>query len=519
VDLDAGGTVGLGALLGCQPPGAGVADVSVFDGREPPHNDEAEEGVLGAIMSPNGPSAAGLGLREIDFYRPQHRTIFEAITRLEADGVPVDAVTVAKQLLADGTLHDVGLGPHLHDLVEMVPTVSHATLYASEVLRAAQLRRLIDAGVQITQLGFETFDPAQAREIAERILVLLDLPTTATHVMLDTVEWQRLRWLWPGRLPMGKVAILDGDPDRGKSVISLDLAARTSTGTPMPGETDRRPPAGVVLVCAEDDLEDTIKPRLLAHGADMSRIASVPLQRDEHGNVKPLSIPEDLHRLEVAIRKMGAVLVVIDPITAYLSETINSHNDASVRRATTPLADLAQRTGAAILLIRHLNKSGDLKAEYRGGGSIAFSGAARSVMVVDEHPDKPGLLVLARVKMNLARGVPSLGYRLEEEPLYECPVVVWQGIEAIDARTLLAGHDARKDAPAREEACRLLEQLLADGPVDAKDAARLMDEASISNRTLKRAKQQLGVVTARKRDEHGKTIGWEWSLPRAEDAP
>ena len=148
----------------------------------------------------------------------------------------------------------------------------------------------------------------------------------------------------------------------------------------------------MVIVCAEDDLGDTIVPRLLAHGADLSRIASVPLERDEHGHVRPLSLPEHQDRLELAIRQVDAKLLVIDPITAYLSETINTNNDASVRRATTPLTDLAQRTGTAILLVRHLNKSGELKAKYRGGGSIAFTGAARAVLVVEEHPEQPGLL-------------------------------------------------------------------------------------------------------------------------------
>jgi len=209
-------------------------------------------------------------------------------------------------------------------------------------------------------------------------------------------------------------------------------------------------------VCAEDDLEDTVLPRLEAHGADLSRIASVTLKRDEHGRVKPLTLPEDIDRLEKAITGVSAKLLILDPITAYLSETINTNNDASVRRATTPLADLAQRTGCAILLVRHLNKQGDLKAKYRSGGSIAFTGAARSVLVVEEHPEQPGLMVLARVKSNLAKTVPGIGYRVEEEPLYKCPLIVWPGPVHIDADTLLRGRDSRRDTEVRDEAAELL---------------------------------------------------------------
>jgi hypothetical protein len=149
------------------------------------------------------------------------------------------------------------------------------------------------------------------------------------YVMLDTITRTRVTWLWKDRIPFGKVTIIEGDPERAKSVLTLDLGSRVSTGSPMPDETGQlvlgqRAPAGVVVVCAEDDLADTVIPRLLAHHADLSRIASVPLARDEHGHLKPLILPEDQDRLEVAMRKVAAKLVVIDPITAYLSESINT---------------------------------------------------------------------------------------------------------------------------------------------------------------------------------------------------
>jgi len=338
-------------------------------------------------------------------------------------------------------------------------------------------------------------------------------------IMLNTIQRTYVHWLWPGRLPFAKVAILEGDPERAKSVLTLDLAARVSTGSPMPGETTttRTEAAGVVIVCAEDDLADTIIPRLHAHQADLGRIASIPLQRDEHGHVRPLMLPEHQDRLEVAVRKVNARLLIIDPITAYLSETINSNNDASVRRATTPLTDLAQRTGAAVLLVRHLNKSGDLKAKYRGGGSIAFTGAARAVLVVEEHPEQPGLLVLARVKNNLARPVPSISYKVISDELYECPLIVWQGPVDIDADELLRGHDSRRDAEAREEAEGLLRDLLGDGPVPVVKVKELLSEAGVGASTMQRAKKHLGIVSDRQRDVTGKTAGWTWRLPADDD--
>lgn len=338
-------------------------------------------------------------------------------------------------------------------------------------------------------------------------------------VGLDTVEFERVVWLWPGRVPLAKVTIIEGDPDSGKSTITLDLAARVSSGTPMPllEHLGSQPPAGVVLVCAEDDLGDTILPRVLAAGGELAKIGSITLQRDEQGELIPLALPEDMHRLRGAITERSAKLMIIDPITAYLTATINSNNDAQVRRAMTPLGDMAQKTGCAIVLVRHLNKSGELKAKYRGGGSIAFTGAARSVLVVDQHPEQDDIYVLARVKGNLAKraGVPSVTYKIDSDELFESPVIHWIGTDKIDADTLLKGKDGRLDAPARDEAEDFLTQELSDGPRKASDLIKEAKAIGINERTLNRAKKRLGITVTRQRDQHGKTIGWVWSLPES----
>ncbi len=332
-------------------------------------------------------------------------------------------------------------------------------------------------------------------------------------VGLDTVEFEHVDWLWPGRIPFAKVSIIEGDPDSGKSTITLDLAARVSSGTPMPLQPFvRNEPAGVVLVCAEDDLGDTILPRILAHGGEPAMIGSVTLTRDEQGELIPLAIPDDMQRLRGAIAERNAKLMIIDPITAYLTATINSNNDAQVRRAMTPLKDLAEQTHCAMLLVRHLNKSGELKAKYRGGGSIAFSGAARSVMVVDKHPEQENVYVMARVKGNLAKTIPSVTYKIESEDLYESPVIKWLGTDKIDADTLLKGHDARTDAPERTQAEEWLRMILENGPMLARDVQSEARKDGITMITLRRAKEKLGIVPARQRDAKGKTIGWSWAL-------
>ena len=163
---------------------------------------------------------------------------------------------------------------------------------------------------------------------------------------LSGIEPEEVSWLWPSWLALGKLALVDGDPGLGKSAMTLDLAARVSAGKAFPDGAECEP-AGVVLLSAEDGLADTIRPRLDAAGADTSRILALATVPDENGHDRLLSIPEDLPLIEKGIRRVGARLVVVDPLMAFLSGDTNSHRDQDVRRALAPLAGLAERTGAA----------------------------------------------------------------------------------------------------------------------------------------------------------------------------
>lgn len=336
---------------------------------------------------------------------------------------------------------------------------------------------------------------------------------------LADVQEEEVRWLWPGRIPYGKLTILEGDPDLGKSMVTCDWVARVTTGEPFPDQDEDRQPRDVILVLAEDDLADTVKPRLRAAEADLTRVHAIGLSRDDKGHLIPLSIPEDIDRIKQGIKRFRAALVVIDPITAFLSETISSHNDASVRRAMTPLTEMAQKTGAAVLMIRHLNKSGDMKAMYRGGGSIAFIGAARSGLVVDRHPDDPqNLRVLAQVKANLAKNHrPSIVYHVEgweDDP--NIPKVQWGDSIDLSAEDLLRKPDARKQAPQREEAEQFLRTLLRGRPpMPVGEVQRQAEEAGMAWATVQRAKKPAGVVVEAQRGSDGVLKKWTWTISKA----
>jgi len=326
-------------------------------------------------------------------------------------------------------------------------------------------------------------------------------------------------WLWFPRIPFGHLTVLDGDPDLGKSTMTIDFAARATRGWPFPGQdqTMARRPINVLIASTEDTYEEVIVPRLRVAGADLDKVFFFELRRDPvTGHVVPLTIPDDIDRIEAVIVRENIKLFILDPIAAFWSEEVKTYNDPSIRRALAPVADVAERTASAMILIRHLNKSGDAKALYRGGGSIAIVGAARSGLLVAPHPDHPDTVrLLARVKGNLAAPYQAWSFRLAvvEGEGDRLTRVEWIQEETWRTDDILRGHDARKDSPARDEAKAWLMEVLANASLPAKDVKDLATGAGLSWATVKRAATELRVVKTKQTDTAGKIIGWLWSEP------
>ena len=334
---------------------------------------------------------------------------------------------------------------------------------------------------------------------------------------LADVQPEAVMWLWPGWLPRGKLALLDGDPGLGKSLITLDLAARVTTGAPMPDGTGGGEPAGVVILTAEDDLSDTVRPRLDAAGADVSKIAALTaVRRTTDGGGEVLDTPTllDLEALRQAIAFVSAALVIIDPLMAYLPGQVDSHRDQDVRRVLAPLAALAAETNAAVLVVRHLSKTTVGNPLYRGGGSIGIMGAARAGLIVGKDPEDPTgeQRVLAVTKCNLAAPPPGLAYRLAADG----PVrVEWLGQTALTAAALLAAPPGGEERTALADAEAFLRAFLADGPVEAKTIQARAREAGIAEPTLRRAKARVGVEAFL--TGFGAAGRWHWRLPLRRD--
>ena len=343
-----------------------------------------------------------------------------------------------------------------------------------------------------------------------------DLNLEEIGKLLCGVEPEDVSWLWPAWLALGKLALVDGDPGLGKSAMTLDLAARVSAGKTFPDGAECEP-AGVVLLSAEDGLADTIRPRLDAAGADTSKILALATVPDEDGHDRLLSIPEDLALIENGIRRVEARLVVVDPLMAFLSGDTNSHRDQDVRRALAPLAGLAEKTGSAVLVVRHLNKTAANNPLYRGGGSIGIIGAARMAFVVGKDPQDENRRVLASTKNNLAMPPQSLMFGLQEAESGSV-AVNWLGPAEVSAKDILATAQDQENTDALSEAVEFLNDILADGPVPSKQVLKEAEDAGISETTLRRAKKLLDVSPDRK-NTAGKKRGsgrWVWKLPVVE---
>ena len=309
----------------------------------------------------------------------------------------------------------------------------------------------------------------------------------------------------PGRLAAGKITILDGDPGLGKGTLLCEFAARISCGDPLPGG-EAVPPRLVVLMSAEDDLYDTIRPRIDAAGGDTRRVIAFSTLTSAG---VPVAIPDDVPILEGIIAQADAALLVIDPLVAFLSPRHNVNSDQAVRQAFHSLKGLAERTGIAIVAVRHLNKSMTGNPLYRGGGSIGIIGAARCGLLLAADPDDPERRILASTKDNLGRPPPSLAFRLEAAPDSHVARVVWEGESDWQGAQLL-----REFAPGVAprslvtEAQEWLRAALADGPRPAREILREASEAGLGRNLLYAARKLEGVRIGKEQVAGGR---WVWS--------
>lgn len=334
-------------------------------------------------------------------------------------------------------------------------------------------------------------------------------------IPLSQVDPEKVEWLWPGRLPAGKLVVIDGDPSTGKSTLTLDLAARVSSPSGQWPDGTHCPFGHVLLLSAEDGIADTIVPRLIAAHADLNHVAVLDKVRrydDETGaeRMAPPSLPRDLAYIKATVENLGTKLVIVDVLMAFLSGKVDSHRDQDVRTVLAELASMAEDTGCTVILVRHMNKAGGSNALYRGGGSIGIVGAARSAFLVARDPEDESRRIFAVTKSNLGPEPPALAYRLVTTE-HDCARVEWEdGTVDYTASQLLQTLN-EEEASERSEAERWLIAHLSEqgGTAEAGAAVKAAGKDGITKSTLDRARRKLGVVSSKA----GMNGGWVWSLP------
>jgi hypothetical protein len=305
---------------------------------------------------------------------------------------------------------------------------------------------------------------------------------------------KQLRWLWPGRIPLGKQTLFAGDPGLGKTLVALDIVARVTRGTEWPDGAALEHPGSAIILSAEDDAADTIRPRLEAAGADLSKVHQLQavrrVKKSGETSLEQFSLETDLVELQHAAVSLGDLrLILIDPLSAYLGGT-DSHVNAKVRALLSPLADVASALDAAVVGITHLNKSTS-PALYRASGSIAFVAAARAVWLFAKSPDDPLERLMLPGKMNLAPEQTGMAYRVGVNQ--GVPIVDWGGPVSASADAVLEPEGAERRSE-RLETMEWLRERLADGPVAQRTLRRDAARDGLSYATLRRAKDALEVV-------------------------
>jgi hypothetical protein len=352
--------------------------------------------------------------------------------------------------------------------------------------------------------------------------------TPATKELLSIcaadVKMKAITWLWPDRFAVGKLGIIAGLPDEGKGQILSFFCSTITTGGDWPMNEGRAPKGRVIIFSDEDDAADTLAPRLEAAGSDRSRIQIVKMVRDD-GKDRLFSLTSDIEALRQMIMRMRDVkLIIIDPISAYLGVgKVDSFRTTDVRAVLTPLVTLAAEMKVAIVGVMHFNKKMDVtNALLRISDSLAFGAVARHVYgVIDDAENGRKLFVRAKNNVSARSKDKTLAYRFgarevgkdeESGETIIAPYILWEP-EYVDVTAVEAMQAAvdNKSPGARDEAKKFLADTLAKGPVLKAEIEEAAEANSISEKTLRRAKVDLGVIAEKDRSKaDGK---WYWKLP------
>ena len=331
---------------------------------------------------------------------------------------------------------------------------------------------------------------------------------------MSEIEPQPINWLWEDYIAKGTFTLITGEPDLGKSQITLSMTAIVTTGGNWPVSGEKCEEGNVIILSDEDNLEKTIRPRLEANGANLEKIHYLDGigKGDSNSDCELFNLKSNLTQLETMINEIkGISMIVIDPLSAYLAG-VDTYNNKDVRSMLAPLSNLAGRYDIAIVCVEHPPKSSNGRAMNQVGGSIAFVAASRSAYLVSKDPEDEERRLFLKIKNNLSNYSGGISFTVESHKLPNgigISKVLW-GDEPvkITADEVLAYYNQTEFQHKKESRKKWLQEELADGPKNAAEVEKKALTQGMTQKQLRTAKEYAG-VSSDKTDFDG---GWDLSL-------
>jgi hypothetical protein len=481
-----------------------------------PQHLEGERAILGSILL-NGVWPATLNIEESDFSAPEHKKVFRLLNRMREEGKPLDLVLIFEELK-----DDTELVAYISSLTEVRGKVANLSFYQDAVKRKAQLRAIAHYGETLTEMALQGGDDTEVLSS----IAALPFPTGETRTVFaqltctpaSEITVRPLLWFWKDRVPLNKLTLFCGDPDVGKSLTIADLVARSTTGSPWPdGAENSMPPSSVAMLCAEDTWEDIVVPRLIAAGADLSKVLRVdPIKVAFKGKTieRTLAFDTDIDAIKLMLRARPEIrLVVFDPLASYLGAT-NRNIEKEIRHILDGIKELAESMDVTIVVADHFNKTSLAQAIHRVSGSTSLVGAPRAVWGFLRNPDNPQERLMTPIKLNISKSRTGLRYSFGEKIItisnhkIPTPHIIWHGATETSADDIFA-RNADPEEKKTGRAAHWLKELLAGGPKPAAEIYAAGEKEGYDAQFLKRS------VRARAGVEEPYQEGrrWWWKLP------
>ncbi len=338
---------------------------------------------------------------------------------------------------------------------------------------------------------------------------------------MSDIQMKPIEWLWEGRIACSKITVIAGNPGLGKSQLTAWLASIVTQGLYWPDTYSKAPQGEVIFLSAEDDVADTIKPRLLATGAveSLCHVLQAVNIHAADGSVskRGLDLSQDIKRLSNAIgsRQGNVKLVIVDPVSAYLGK-VDSNKNAEIRGLMMQLSAIAEEHGVAIVMITHNSKDDKKSPLDRVIGSIGMVAAARAAYTVIKDTKNPELRYFLPLKNNIGNDYNGFAFEIKgvvlSEGINTSCVYFHDGL--VDAKKILNPEPEEKPT-ATNGAIQFLRDLLTNNPMMANDVYVQAEGGGYGKATIQRAATKLGVI----RKKQGMGGGWLWNLPKPYEEP